>query len=250
MTVAPAVQGQKASKYLAEKNLEEFNEVLDGTGMAYCNIETDNTTSIKNIEERGYTQVGEFVSGYMSRLWLWGRKSNHVRPATEADKDRILELLQRTYGDFNFTDFDPETFDPTDSYYVWEENGRILAVINGKKQHWQFRKLKSWLPAWVTSAIRFIPPLWITFNLKNLHFIKLGAIAFEPGQEKTARRLGDSVMAETCVRAAWGFFGKKGRVFQDLKKVHAFGRVGLLNLVQETKVRTYAYGFNEESREI
>jgi len=284
MAVPKGVRGQHVAGHLSGLNLQKFSEMLGGQGVAVCNVEFDNKPSVHNIQKRGYKQIGEYNLGYVAKLFP--KMSKHLRKATDADKDRILELLDNTYGGYNLTDFDPSTFDPAD-HYVWVEHGQIIAVMSAHKQHWQFIKLKAWLPqiigdhlhllgplltlplglifhSWALHFVATIPlfgglfivgllltlPLMWIFNLKNHRFLKFGNVAFAPGHAKEARKLIEAAMAENNVRMAWGFFDRKGSAYRELSKVHTFGWTGLLNALAETKVHTYAYAFDAHSQQV
>lgn len=248
-TVTKAARGQGVGRFLATQTLEQYRNNQGSTGIALCKIEADNTPSLANIRARGYRKVGELHTGYISRLWP-RRGGPSFRRARPTDADAILSLLGTTYEGHTFTTANSAPFDADDNYYVWEENGRILAVVNAKKTRWMFRKLKSWLPEFLTDAIPHIPGLREMFNLADFHSLIIGNVAYVPGKARKAVRLIEAAMAELHVNGAWGFFDKSGAVYRDLKKANAFGPFGLLNTVQETQVDAFALGFDPQSQEL
>ncbi len=247
-TVAKEARSQGAAKHLAQKTMEEMKLLLGGRGMAYCKIEADNTVSKTNIQKRGYVRIGETHSGYLSRLNP--KASSHMRRAKTEDRARMLELLRQTHSPYELALFDAGALDPDDHFYVWEENGTVQAVINAKKTRWPFRRLKKWLPAFLTPLLGKVYLTRKLFNLGDLHSLMLGNIAYAPGQARRAVQLIEAAMASNRVNAAWGFFDKAGPVYRDLQKAGAFGPTGFLNIIQDTQVDVYAYGFDEDTRRI
>nr|MBS0037257.1 hypothetical protein [Saprospiraceae bacterium] len=185
-------------------------------------VEHRNKRSFKLVSSLGYTSFCTLKTVGFSRFFP--RKNPRVRQVTDIEERQlVLDKLKNFYADYSFVHFNSIFKEP---YYVYEENGKIVAGVQAQKAHWVVKNLGKGLMKTLIKSIHYIPFVRRVFNPKRFEFIGLDGIFCEPGKEEALFKLCSHLLKINKVYSAMFWADEKSELFKNLSKT---GKLGLLN---------------------
>ena len=178
--IHPDYQGHGYSKLLIEQLKDYFTADLPKPYVAYAFIEGRNIRSNKVAQFMDAPLVRMFDSILFSRLFP--TKNAAVRLAKPEEYPLIEAKLKTFYADYNFVHFTKTFY--KDQYYVYEENGEIVAGVQAHQIAWRIHQLGSaWSDKILLKALPNLPLVNRLFH-PEYNSLALSSIFYEADRKE------------------------------------------------------------------
>lgn len=219
-------------------------------------IDPQNARSLNMNSLLGFETIGTFKTTAFSRV---NPKSNsQVFKITQADKEEVRGLAAGFYSNFDFYS-EVHLFD-NDDYYVFKEDGQIVAGIQANPIHWKIKSLPGASGKFLMKAAPFIPRIRKLINPKSHKFLATEGLFWKKGHEDKVEALLEGVLSKTQrnslliwtdhnnamldkLEVKWGFIqkSKKDNRINIVAKFNKYGACEIENIKESKK---YLSGFD------
>jgi hypothetical protein len=179
------------------------DESLPSFHYAFFDAENFRSTDLSRL--LGMEPIGTFSTFTFTRM---NPKSfSNIEKLEKVHYHSMKERLNKQYADFSiYTD---QYMFSGDNYFVWKEDGEIVAGVQPNKCEWEVKHMGGLAGVFMLKLLPFIPVLNKYFNPKKFEFITLDYIYVKPGHEDKLERLFENLLKEFNVNFSL--------IFQDLK---------------------------------
>lgn len=182
--------------YNEDKNLPSFH---------YAFFDSENFRSTGISQLLGMNPIGDFSTFRFTRMKP--QSNGHIEKLEETDFDDVRKKLSSQYSSFSIYT-DQYLFSESD-YYVWKENGEIVAGVQPNKCEWEVKQMSGFSGLMMVKILPKIPQLKKYVNPEKFEFLTLDYLFVAEGYEDKLELLFEGMLHEYGV-----FFSL---IFQDLK---------------------------------
>ena len=169
-----------------------FNEDTNLPSFFYAYFDAENYRSTELSQILGLSPVGEFDTFAFTRLHP--SKNNKVSRLEKVHYSAMKERLKQYYSDYSiYTD---QYLFLKDNYFVWRENGEIVAGVQVNKCEWELKKMSGLSGKFILHVLPHTPGLRKYINPKKFEFITLDYIYVKPGNESILEQLFITMLSE------------------------------------------------------
>ena len=185
-------------------------------------VEHRNKKSFRLVSKVGYKPYTTIKTVGFSRFFPSFSKNVRLLNA-EKEQQKVLSLLKNFYSEYSFVHFN-SIF--KESYYVYEENGEIIAGAQAQKAHWVIKNLGK---GWLKIAMKIVP--WIpfinkVFNPDKFEFLGFDGIFYKKGREGALFKVFNHLLKSNQLNSGMFWADHKSTLYKELL---ATGKLGLLN---------------------
>ena len=188
-------------------------EALAQPTLYYAYVEAENQRSYEMCQTFGFKPLRTMTTIPFSRAYP--KANPAVRLLTPEEQPAMRQRLEAYYQDYSFVSFD--TCFAGQHYYVWEENGKVVAGVQAYPITWKFKALPG-VSGWVSMKIvPRLPVLGRLFNPKRYRFAAIEGLWHAPGREDLILPLLESALAHESLTVAMLFVDKHGPQYELIK---------------------------------
>jgi len=214
--------------------------------LSYAYIENTNFRSMDFSSLMGYETVGQLETLLFSRFFP--KNDPHVVKIGEAEKKEILDGLKLQYADHTL--FFTDHLFYKDRYFVYKQNGEILAGFQVNPVTWEIIQIPG-LGGWIiTKIIPHLPILSRVFSPGLFRFLAMEGIYYKPGCEKILLNMIESVMNDMGIFTAITWLDKSSPIFGDLTRMGAGGFMRLAKKTMPVNIRMKFFDITDAERQI
>jgi hypothetical protein len=179
------------------------DESLPSFHYAFFDSENFRSTGISQL--LGMNPIGDFSTFRFTRMKP--KSNNHIEKLGETDFQMMKKKLSNQYASFSiYTD---QYLYSNSDYYVWKENGEIVAGVQPNKCEWEVKQMGGFSGVMMVKILPKVPLLKKYVNPKKFEFLTLDYLYVVKGHEDKLELLLEGMLHEYNV-----FFSL---IFQDLK---------------------------------
>lgn len=185
----------------------------------YAYVIIDNERSANLVANYGFQTFGKFKTRVFSRLFP--KRQAQVRRLRPEEIPAMAARLAAHYQ--------PEGLVATDSmkieapYFVYEENGAILAGVQAQRVHWVIQELPGWGGKLVRNVLPYLPLVSRVFNPRDFHFAALDGLYLPENSEQILPKLLEHLCAELETHVALMWADVSDPHFQQIEAMPAKG---------------------------
>lgn len=169
-----------------------FGENTDLPSFYYAFFDAENYRSTELSQILGLSPVGEFDTFTFTRLHP--SRSNNVEKLQGVHHESMRTVLANYYSKFSvYTD---QFLFVNDNYYVWRENGEVVAGVQVNKCEWELRHMSGVTGLFMLHVLPRTPGLKRYINPKKFEFITFDYIYVKNGHEEKLERLFTTMLNE------------------------------------------------------
>jgi len=168
----------------------DFGEKPDLPSFYYAFFDAENFRSTDMSKLMGLHAVGEFDTFSFTRL----HPKNYQKVESldlvhfQNMKSRITEFYSK------FSLFTDQFLFVNNEYFVWKENGEIVAGLQVNKCNWEIKKMHGLSGLFMLKVLPYLPFVSNYFNPKKFDFLTYDFIYVKPGHEDKLELLMESMM--------------------------------------------------------
>jgi hypothetical protein len=166
------------------------NAELPSFYYAFFDAENFRSTDLSRL--MGLHPVGEFDTFSFTRLHP--KKNAKVEKLEPIHYHAMKERVASFYS--NFSVYNDHFMYVNDGYYVWKENGEVVAGLQANKCNWEIKKMGGLNGFFMLNILPYLPFVSNYFNPKKFDFITYDFIYAKPGHEDKLEFIMESMMAE------------------------------------------------------
>ncbi len=240
LAMRPEFAGQGYGSLIARESAPYLLDLAGEPGIVYAFVDQDNARSLEVLQKAGYRSLVRLDVTALSRYRP--KDDPRVSPLQEAERERMVRLLEARYADHALLDFDQSL--KVDEYYVLRENSEIVAGIQSKARQFTLVEMPDALSNLMLRLFTSLPQPWFKPG-GVVPFNKIGNVYFRPGHAQDAFRLLESVFARKKIYSAIAYFDPASPIYRELRRA---GSLGLLGPVMGAKAHAMALykGMSEE----
>lgn len=198
----------------------------DDRAAFYAFVELTNARSQEMCASMGFEPFRQFNTTAFSRFYP--KPHGWVERLKPKDQPEVLEKTREFYKNHSFLFLDHLFV--SDTYFVFRENGKIVAGVQAHPANWVIMNLPGFIGKMTIKIAPFIPFLRRVFNPKKFNFVAFEGLFHLPGKEKYIPSLLESALYHCGVKAGLIWMDTADPLQATLKKV---GRLGVLNKLKE-----------------
>lgn len=237
-------QGMGLGRFLTECSEGHYRKTIKNKTIFYAYIEDRNIKSSGVAKHFEMRSIGKFTTLFFSRFFP--RLNEHCDKASVEELALINNRLKEQYKDYVTVNFNRIGYE--ENYYVYKENGEIVAGIQGVKTHWQLKSIPG-IVGWLTCHVfPFIPIVNRIANGKKFLFVGFEGIYYQEDKLVELIKLMEHVLASNKVFKGFIYLDGKDEFILKLKKSN---KLGLLNRIQKPpsiSISNQALFFSEEDQ--
>ncbi len=217
-------------------NMADLNDNSVPTGtksFSFAFIENKNLRSLDFSSMMGYITTREFATLIFSRFYP--KKNKNVDFAKPEEKAEILEKLCTTYSEY--TAFYSDHIFYKDQYFVYTEQGEIIAGVQANVVEWKILEFPGRNGAFLMKLIPKLPFMSKLFQPGSFKFAAFEGVFYKPGKEKLVLSLLESACAMLGVNVGLSWMDTGSHIFSDLGNVGNMGFLGHVMKSQPAVVR-------------
>ena len=168
----------------------DYNEIPELPSFYYAFFDAENFRSTDMSKLMGLEPVGEFDTFAFTRL----HPKRHKK-VTQLEKVHY-HSMQKKVGEFysKFSVYSDQFMFVNDSYYVWKEDGEVVAGLQANKCNWEIKKMSGLNGFFMLNILPYLPIVNKYFNPQKFDFITYDFIYFKPGHEDKLAKLMESML--------------------------------------------------------
>lgn len=192
-----------------------FNEDTTLPSFFYAYFDAENYRSTELSQILGLSPVGEFDTFAFTRLHP--SRSTKVSRLEPVHHSAMRERLKTYYADYSiYTD---QFLFLKDNYFVWREDGEIVAGVQVNKCEWELKKMSGLTGIFMLHILPHTPGLKKYINPKKFEFITFDYIYVKPGHEAKLERLFTTMLNEFNVTFSLQWQDVKSPLHQVINKM-------------------------------
>lgn len=169
-----------------------FGEDVELPSFFYAFFDAENYRSTELSQILGLSPVGDFDTFAFTRLHP--TRSKKVEKLKQEEYPSFSKTLEQFYSDYSiYTD---KFLFVNDNYYVWREEGEIVAGVQVNKCEWELKKMSGLTGLFMLHILPHTPGLKQYINPKKFEFITLDYLYVKPGHESKLERLFTTMLNE------------------------------------------------------
>ncbi len=220
LSVSPRPEIKKFPRAFIFKIDELLNNAIEHRKLVCCYVESGNSNSKIIVKKKGFVQVATVKTIGISRFFP--KPIVNVEKITEKkDTDLMLALPIKKYHDHNLVHFDSLFLGS--GYYVYRENGNILAGVQVKKVSWAIEKLSGVKGAIIKKIIPLVPIANRIFNPKKFEFLLFDFIYYQPERAEDFIKLVESVLFLFKSNCGMMWCDEKSVMYNELSGMKSLG---------------------------
>lgn len=190
----------------------------------YAYVELENERSKTMTEGFGFEAARKFSTLVFSRF----RPKNNlsVQIAKDSDHAEIRKLLTLFYS--KHTCYDQHPLFKTGEYFVFKENGEIVAGLQATPTHWEIKEIDG-LSGKLTMLLAPITPIRKIFNPKDYRFLGCEQVFHLPGHEDKLEPLLTSACSQLKHNTAMLWADRYSDLYNTLRENVNLGLLDKLN---------------------
>ena len=196
----------------------------DKKALFYAYVELENERSKTMTEGFGFEAARKFSTLVFSRFRP--KNTTSVGIATTAEQTEIRKHLETFYS--KHTCYEQHPLFKTGEYFVFRENGKIVAGLQATPTHWEIKEIDG-LSGKVTMLLAPITPIRKIFNPKNYRFLGIEQSFYLPGYEAKLEPLLSSACAQLNYNTAMLWADRHSDLYNALRTNVDFGLLDKLN---------------------
>jgi len=212
------VAGRYAGKAM-EKMEERQSEPTFFIGV----VEHRNKKSFRLVSKVGYQPYATIKTMGFSRFFpAYSKKVKEVE--TESEKQAVYSHLKEFYSEYGFVHFNSIFKEP---YYIYVENGEIIAGAQAQEAHWVIKNLgKGWMK-WAMKILPWTPFLNKVFNPKKFEFLGFDGVFYREDREDALLRVFSHLLKKHGLNSGMFWADQKSPLYRELTATKS---LGLLNM--------------------
>lgn len=225
----------------SSSNLNPF-EPQHQASMFWAFIDPENNRSWNMAERYGFETIGHFKTFGFSRF------SPKKHPQVSGiHADEIKETWNKTKAFYSeHSNLSDVHLFESDGYFVYRENGKIVAGVQTFDIHWRVNALPGWQGKLIVKTLPFIPLVRRVFNPKSFQFLAIEGLFWEPGHANKVDLLLESVLAIRNKHSILAWVDVKD---DQLNKKWQQMRLGILQKMKSDNAIEILAKFNGQSKE-
>ena len=232
--IKPEFQGQAYGNVLVESVRDHYQSISTHPVVSYAYIEGENVRSDKVAHFIKYKHASSFLTILFGRMFP--KRNALCRRYKPEEKEKITSLLKDYYKGYTFVHF--EYAFNANNYWVYEEDGEIIAGVQAHPQQWKFVSLPGASGNFILNVLPKIPVAKRLFNAKHHEFLCFESHYCKPGREQALVNLMEHCLAAYGKTSGMTWFDPRSPLFQELDKLKPWG---LLDKIQgKHKANIYA----------
>lgn len=186
----------------------------------YAFFDSENFRSTNLSQVLGLYPVGEFDTFSFTRMYP--KKNKHVELLDPVHHASMRDRLRQFFSGYSvYTD----QFLFIKDYFVWRENGEVVAGVQPNKCQWEVKHMSGINGIFMLNVLPYLPWVRNFFNPKDFQFITFDFVYVKPGYEDKLELLMESMLAEHEVTFSLIWQDVKGPLHQILSAMN----LGFLN---------------------
>ena len=168
----------------------DHGEIAELPSFYYAFFDAENFRSTDMSKLMGLEAVGEFDTFTFTRM----HPKKHAKVELldpvhyHAMKERVIDFYS------GFSVYTDQFMYANDSYYVWKENGEVVAGLQANKCNWEIKKMSGLGGLFTLNVLPHTPGVKRYFNPKKFDFLTYDFIYVKPGHEDKLELLFESMM--------------------------------------------------------
>lgn len=167
-----------------------YNEDTSLPSFFYAYFDAENYRSTELSQILGLSPVGEFDTFAFTRLHP--RKSNKVERLEKVHHGTMREILDQAYSHYSI--YVGHYLFLNDDYFVWRENGEVVAGVQVNKCEWELKKMRGITGLFMLHVLPKIPGVKEYINPKKFEFITFDYIYVKSGYESKLEELFETML--------------------------------------------------------
>lgn len=168
----------------------DHGELADAPSFYYAFFDAENYRSTDISQLLGMHPVGEFDTFSFTRMHP--KNNTRVELLDKVHYHNMKERLAKFYA--NFSIYTDQFLFVNDNYFVWKEDGEIVAGVQPNKCHWEIKHMSGLSGLLLLHLLPYLPIVNRYFNPKKFEFITFDYIYVKPGHEAKLELLFESLM--------------------------------------------------------
>lgn len=155
-------------------------------------IDPENNRSWNMAERFGFETIGHFSTYAFSRFFP--KKSELVGRIKTSEVESVWQNIQEFYKEY--TNLSKIHLFENEDYYVYRENGKVVAGIQVFDVHWRIDAMPGVKGKLLVNILPYIPFVNRIINPKNYQFLATEGLFWKDGYESKIEELLEAVLAE------------------------------------------------------
>jgi hypothetical protein len=202
-----------------------INNKGNGKAVFYAYVETENSQSMQLCSQYGFVPVRKMVTVPVSRFSP--SESPKVRLAADTERTAILKLLKETYQEHRQVFLGNIFY--KGSYYVYTENGQIVAGAQANCTRWAICHLPGASGSVLLKLLPRLPYLRRIINPQDFRYSAMEGFFCLPGYEYAIEPFIESIMHKQKNNAALFWFDTECPVYKMLISNCKLGLMAAIN---------------------
>jgi GNAT superfamily N-acetyltransferase len=233
LAVRPGNSGKGFGKHILGEAKRFSLDDLGKSGLIYVYIEDGNERSHRIFNSLGYKRIGGYESCAFSRIHP--RDDHRAVLADKNERIIITSLLKDLYADHILTEFDNSVH--SSDYFIFKENGKIIAGLQTVPQHWTLVSLPGISGAFFVNIMPRIPFFKTLLDPPGFHCLRISNVYVREDRESVFFTLLSAVLSRHNLHNAVVQWDPSSPV---AKRVSAAGSYGLFGSMSVTSASVMA----------
>jgi len=168
----------------------DYGENVELPSFYYAFFDAENSRSTEMSTRMGLEPVGEFDTFSFTRMHP--KKHANVELLDEVHFENMKARIDTFYSGFSL--YTNQFLYVNSHYYVWKENGEIVAGLQANKCNWEIKKMSGLNGFFMLKILPYLPLVSNYFNPQKFDFLTYDFIYVKPGHEDKLERLFETML--------------------------------------------------------
>ncbi len=223
----------------------DFGEDRSLPYLTYAYIDSENLRSSNMSEMFGFENMSSFDTYAFSRLYPKNFKQIEILP--QAEYAAMRDLLREHYQSFAL--YDEQYLFIKDNYYVWRENGRIVAGVQINRAEWEMVDMGGLTGKIMLGVIPHTPYIRKFFNPKKFEFATFDYLYHIDGYEDRLEKLLTGLLNRYNLNFSLNWHEVKSPYHSFFKNKVSKGFLATFSKVPSANYMMITPGLTDEQRE-
>jgi hypothetical protein len=214
--------------------------------LVYAYVERDNLRSWNFTELVGFETVGRICTTIFSRH----NPARHpkVSPIGETEKGPHLERLRQFYSEYTF--FTEQNLYYMDRYFVFRENGEIVAGCQANPEYWEIVDYPGGISTFLIRYGGWLPGIRRYIEPGYQKFIAVEGLWFREGHEKCLHALLETACAMLGLHSVVIWLDERSPLLKTLQSLGKFGLIGKFFKTTYVDIRVKFNDYREVDKKV